>query len=81
MVVQVENRGEDAGAIPDVRVTSSHDGSAAAKRAERQLSNARRHFIKILGWCEHCDPEQQFGLMFQQHKGMTFYGLTEEPGQ
>jgi hypothetical protein len=80
VVVQVDAQGEDAGAIPDVRVTSSRNASAAARAAEAQLSNPRRHFIKILGWCEHCGgADEGFGLLFQQHKGMTYFALTAEP--
>lgn len=77
MTVQVNAGGEDSGALPEVHVTKTRN-SAAGQRAELQLSNARRHYIKLLGWCEHCGPEP-FGLMFQQHKGMTYFDLTDEP--
>lgn len=69
--------GEDACAIPRVTVAPTGSSSDRAKRAQLSMTGLRRHYIKIVGWCEHCG-QGEFGIVFKQHKGMTYVAVVDE---
>jgi hypothetical protein len=86
--VELHAVGEDEDADVNISVSARGRGaSVAARAAHSQADNLRRHFIKIVGWCEMCssgededDPGQgDIGLFFQQHKGLTLFAMTSEP--